>query len=173
MQDVKVPLSNMLLGEGRGFEIAQGRLGPGRLHHCMRLIGMGERAMELMGRRALQRVAFGKAIAQHGSFASDFARCRVELTAARLTVLDAAHALDRLGNKRVNFLPLNACGLIRNVQRGELRVAHQVTCSPFYDPDEDIGDVSAGTRALCAYRRRRFVRVPFDCRKVLSLSAGA
>jgi acyl-CoA dehydrogenase len=104
LQDVKVPLSNMLLGEGRGFEIAQGRLGPGRLHHCMRLIGMGERAMELMGQRALQRVAFGKAIAQHGSFASEFARCRVELTAARLTVLDAAHALDKQGNKRVSIL---------------------------------------------------------------------
>lgn len=125
LQDVKVPLSNMLLGEGRGFEIAQGRLGPGRLHHCMRLIGMGERAMELMGRRALQRVAFGKAIAQHGSFASDFARCRVELTAARLTVLDAAHALDRQGNKMVNFLPLNACGYYEpnlNVQRRGLKV---------------------------------------------------
>ena len=113
MQDVRVPLSNMLLGEGRGFEIAQGRLGPGRLHHCMRLIGMGERAMELMGRRALARIAFKKPIAQHGSFAADFARCRVELSAARLTVLDAADSLDRYGNKRVGLPPwISACFLV-------------------------------------------------------------
>jgi hypothetical protein len=115
-----VPLSNMLLGEGRGFEIAQGRLGPGRLHHCMRLIGMGEVAMELMGRRALQRVAFGKPIAQHGSFAADFARCRVELAAARLTVLDAADALDRHGNKRVGrsfFCLCTSLSLLHNLSQ--------------------------------------------------------
>ena len=177
MQGVRVPIGNMLLGEGRGFEIAQGRLGPGRLHHCMRLIGehtilsagtaatfappfpkshgqlssvnalygclfndwntpglvlrqerrkkifleqmipclhlmctqygccncagMGERALELMGKRALQREAFGRPVARHGAFAADFARCKIELTAARLTVLDAASALDREGNKKV------------------------------------------------------------------------
>ncbi|KAL3143656.1 hypothetical protein ABBQ38_002451 [Trebouxia sp. C0009 RCD-2024] len=99
-QDVRVPAGNMLLGEGRGFEIAQGRLGPGRLHHCMRAVGMGERALELMGKRALQRVAFKTAIAQHGAFQSDYARCRIELSAARLTVLAAAHALDQHGNKK-------------------------------------------------------------------------
>ncbi|KAL0021599.1 hypothetical protein WJX79_002748 [Trebouxia sp. C0005] len=99
-KDVRVPASNMLLGEGRGFEIAQGRLGPGRLHHCMRAVGMGERALELMGKRALDRVAFKKPVAQHGAFQSDYARCRIELSAARLTVLAAAHALDKHGNKK-------------------------------------------------------------------------
>eukprot|EP00891_Asterochloris_glomerata_P001698 jgi/Astpho2/1698/fgenesh1_pm.00032_%23_14_t len=98
-ENVRVPASSMLLGEGRGFEIAQGRLGPGRLHHCMRLIGMGERAFELMARRALQRVAFKKRVAEHGAFQADFARARIELSAARLTVLNAAHALDRVGNR--------------------------------------------------------------------------
>ncbi|KAL0045390.1 hypothetical protein WJX82_005473 [Trebouxia sp. C0006] len=99
-KDVRVPASNMLLGEGRGFEIAQGRLGPGRLHHCMRAVGMGERALELMGKRALERVAFKKPVAQHGAFQSDYARCRIELSAACLTVLAAAHALDKHGNKK-------------------------------------------------------------------------
>ncbi|DBA75358.1 TPA: hypothetical protein ACH3X1_010626 [Trebouxia sp. C0004] len=99
-KDVRVAASNMLLGEGRGFEIAQGRLGPGRLHHCMRAVGMGERALELMGKRALDRVAFKKPVAQHGAFQSDYARCRIELSAARLTVLAAAHALDKHGNKK-------------------------------------------------------------------------
>lgn len=98
--DVRVPAKNILLGEGRGFEIAQGRLGPGRLHHCMRLIGAAERGMQLMAERALQRTVFGKLIAQHGSFQSDIAKCRVEVEKTRLLVLEAADQLDRLGNKK-------------------------------------------------------------------------
>ncbi|EPS59323.1 hypothetical protein M569_15486, partial [Genlisea aurea] len=97
--NVRVPSGNILLGEGRGFEIAQGRLGPGRLHHCMRLIGAAERGMESMIRRATTRKAFGKPIAEHGSFLSDMAKCRVELESTRLLVLEAADQLDRLGNK--------------------------------------------------------------------------
>ncbi|CAM8892472.1 unnamed protein product [Rhodiola kirilowii] len=97
--NVRVPAKNILLGEGRGFEIAQGRLGPGRLHHCMRLIGAAERGMQLMVERAMQRKTFGKLIAQHGSFQSDIAKCRIELESTRLLVLDAADQLDRLGNK--------------------------------------------------------------------------
>ncbi|KAL8128894.1 hypothetical protein V2J09_018049 [Rumex salicifolius] len=98
--DVRVPAKNILLGEGRGFEIAQGRLGPGRLHHCMRLIGAAERGMQLMAERALQRTVFGKLIAQHGSFQSDIAKCRIELEKTRLLVLEAADQLDRFGNKK-------------------------------------------------------------------------
>ncbi|XP_051129616.1 probable acyl-CoA dehydrogenase IBR3 [Andrographis paniculata] len=98
-KNVRVPADNILLGEGRGFEIAQGRLGPGRMHHCMRLIGAAERGMQLMVQRALSRRAFDKLIAQHGSFLSDLAKCRIELESTRLLVLEAADQLDRLGNK--------------------------------------------------------------------------
>ncbi|GAB4843643.1 Putative acyl-CoA dehydrogenase ibr3 [Ancistrocladus abbreviatus] len=98
-ENVRVPAKNILLGEGRGFEIAQGRLGPGRLHHCMRLIGAAERGMEMMAKRALQRRVFGKLIAQQGSFLSDIAKCRIEVEKTRLLVLEAADQLDRLGNK--------------------------------------------------------------------------
>ncbi|KAF9622183.1 hypothetical protein IFM89_030041 [Coptis chinensis] len=99
-ENVRVPAGNILLGEGRGFEIAQGRLGPGRLHHCMRLIGAAERAMRIMVQRAIERRVFGKLIAQQGSFLSDLAKCRVELEKTRLLVLDAADQLDHLGNKK-------------------------------------------------------------------------
>ncbi|KAE8730935.1 putative acyl-CoA dehydrogenase IBR3 [Hibiscus syriacus] len=99
ISNVRVPAKNILLGEGRGFEIAQGRLGPGRLHHCMRMVGAAERGMQLMAQRALHRKTFGKYIAQHGSFLSDIAKCRIELEQARLLVLEAADQLDRLGNK--------------------------------------------------------------------------
>lgn len=99
-ENVCVPAKNILLAEGGGFEIAQGRLGPGRLHHCMRLIGAAERGMQLMVQRALKRKTFGKFIAQHGSFQADIAKCRIELEKTRLLVLEAADQLDRLGNKK-------------------------------------------------------------------------
>ena len=97
--DVKVPAANMLLGEGRGFEIAQGRLGPGRIHHCMRLIGLAERALELMCKRASRRMAFGKTVAQQGVTQERIAEARCKIDQARLLTLRTAWLMDTAGNK--------------------------------------------------------------------------
>merc|ERR1739841_112702 len=99
LKDVRVPVENVLLGEGRGFEIAQGRLGPGRIHHCMRTIGVAEVAIEAMAKRLLTRVAFGKRIADHSIWEQRIAKARIDIEMTRLLCLKAADMMDKVGNK--------------------------------------------------------------------------
>jgi alkylation response protein AidB-like acyl-CoA dehydrogenase len=99
LENVRVPAENILLGEGRGFEIAQGRLGPGRIHHCMRTIGVAETAIEAMAKRLLTRVAFGKRIADHSVWEQRIARARIDIEMTRLLCLKAADMMDKAGNK--------------------------------------------------------------------------
>ena len=119
-KDVRVPKENLLLGEGRGFEISQGRLGPGRIHHCMRTIGVMERALEFMIKRSEERVAFGKKISTLGANYDYIAESRIDIETSRLLTLNAAHMMDTVGNKVARseiaqikvHVPIVACRLI-------------------------------------------------------------
>uniref|UniRef100_A0A1D1YFM1 Acyl-CoA dehydrogenase family member 11 n=1 Tax=Anthurium amnicola TaxID=1678845 RepID=A0A1D1YFM1_9ARAE len=146
--NVRVPLENILLGEGRGFEIAQGRLGPGRLHHCMRLVGAAERGMQMMVQRALRRKVFGKLIAEQGSFLSDLAKCRVELDKTRLVVLEAADQLDRLGNKKARGMIAIAKVSAPNMALKVLDLAMQVHGAAGLSSDTVLAHLWATARTL-------------------------
>ncbi|KAJ7955141.1 acyl-CoA dehydrogenase-related [Quillaja saponaria] len=147
-ENVCVPAKNILLGESRGFEIAQGRLGPGRLHHCMRLIGAAERGMQMMAQRALSRRVFGKLIAEQGSFRSDLAKCRIEVEKARLVVLEAADQLDRLGNKRARGIIAIAKVAAPNMALQVLDMAMQVHGAAGVSSDTVLAHLWATARTL-------------------------
>ncbi|KAB1213948.1 Acyl-CoA dehydrogenase family member 10 [Morella rubra] len=147
-ENVRVPAKNILLGEGRGFEIAQGRLGPGRLHHCMRLIGAAERGIQMMAQRALSRRVFGKLIAEQGSFLSDMAKCRIELEQTRLLVLEAADQLDRLGNKEARGTIAMAKVAAPNMALKVLDMAMQVHGAAGLSSDTVLSHLWATARTL-------------------------
>ncbi|CAI9118956.1 OLC1v1020590C1 [Oldenlandia corymbosa var. corymbosa] len=147
-ENVRVPATNILLGEGRGFEIAQGRLGPGRLHHCMRLIGAAERGMQMTVERALKRKAFGKLIAEHGSFLSDIAKNRIELERTRLLVLEAADQLDRFGNKKARGTIAMAKVAAPNMALRVLDMAMQVHGAAGLSGDTALAHLWATSRTL-------------------------
>jgi acyl-CoA dehydrogenase len=148
--NVRVPAENILLGEGRGFEIAQGRLGPGRIHHCMRLIGCAQRALELMCERAVKRVAFGKALAEHGSVKEDIANSFCEIAQARLLTLQAADKMDREGNKAARDLIAAAKIVVPSMAARVIDRAIQI---------HGAAGVSQDTFLARAYVYARFIRI--------------
>ena len=149
-ENVRVPAANMLLGEGRGFEIAQGRLGPGRIHHCMRLIGVAQRALELMCQRAESRVAFGKRLSEQGSVREDIANSFCDIEQARLITFMAADKMDREGNKAAKDLIAAAKIIVPRMAAQVVDRAIQV---------HGAKGVSQDTFLAKSYTYARFIRI--------------
>ena len=147
-QDVRVPAANLLLGEGRGFEIAQGRLGPGRIHHCMRSLGVAERALELMCKRLNSRVAFGRKISEQGVWRERIADCRIEIDTARLQTLKTAALMDTVGNKHAQAEIAMIKVLAPNVTQRVLDWAIQAHGAGGVSDDFPLAAQWAGNRTL-------------------------
>lgn len=147
-ENVRVPVSSLLLGEGRGFEIAQGRLGPGRIHHCMRAIGVAERALELMCKRLNERVAFGKRISEQGVWRERIAESRIQIDTARLLTLKTAYMMDKVGNKHAKAEIAMIKVLAPNVAQQVLDWAIQAHGAGGVSDDFPLASMWAGNRTL-------------------------
>ncbi len=147
-ENVRVPVENLLLGEGRGFEIAQARLGPGRIHHCMRLIGMAERALDAMCQRARERTAFGKPLAEQGGVMDAIAESRIAIEQARMLVLKTAWDIDTEGAKaaRAAIAMIKVC--VPNMAQSVLERAIQVHGAAGVSGDFGLAKAWARTRSL-------------------------
>jgi len=147
-KDVLVPAENLILGEGKGFEISQGRLGPGRIHHCMRTIGLAEKALELLIKRASERTAFGKLLIQQGTVLADIANSRCEIEQARLLTLKAAKLMDECGNKEARQFIAMIKVVAPNVALRVVDRAIQVHGGAGVCQDFPLSEMYAGLRTL-------------------------